>query len=218
MKRRSCLQLAIVACTLAVVVIGVVVWSIPPQFQPEAVYRLKFGNQFPASRNVGDGTLIDFGPRADIDRYVVDLGSLADAQHIDRTFVLTQLPEVELVAGFEVAGEPERGSLLFEKPDIGNVRLEVLRQGAEEQIFDVSGSLADWVWSGPLGLRNFAFVYKYDTTHASMATNPSNASRRSLFTPSPSETYQIRVRADWSEDTVGKYKVRLLLKGGGWQA
>ena len=79
MKRRFLVGFAALLI-VAIVSLAVGVYSLPPQFLPESVYQLKFGGMYPASRSVGDGTLTDYGPRAGIDRYVIDLGEVMREQ------------------------------------------------------------------------------------------------------------------------------------------
>lgn len=215
--RRKILAAIVASIVLLIALIGAAIWSLPPQFLPEPIYRLKFGHLYPSTRAVGDGTLSDVGPAAGIDRYVVDLGLLSNDEQIETSFVLSNLPPVEMNIGFDVIGEPSSGSLLFEKPSIGWVNLEVARTSGERVIVE-EGELSDWIWSGPLHIKNYAFVYKYDATTSTIEPRLSERGRGTIFTPNPTDSYRISIRAKWKPTTPEQYKIRLRLKGGGWQS
>lgn len=217
MKVRIIILIVVALCSASTLLVGVAIWSLPPQYQPEIVYNLKFGDRYPASRRAGDGTLTDFGPRAGIDRYVVDLGDLTDACEIDKTYLVSDLPAEDLTVGFLVSGSTGAGKLLFEQPNIGTAHLEVTTEGGDPLVLE-QGPLSDWIWSGPLHLddRAFVYYYRYDRQQATSGSDREHGS--TSFTPSPTESYRIRVRATWKPETLEQYKIRLLVMGGGWQS
>jgi len=218
MKRRTII-LIVVGCSSVTLVVGVALWlwSLPPQFQPEIVYKLKFGALYPTSRPAGDYTLIDCGPRAGIDRYVVDLGDLVDASEIDKTFLVSDLPAEEFIVGLQVSGGTGAGSLLFEKPDIGTVRLEVTTESGGPVLIE-HGPLSDWIWSGPLHMDDYAFVYRIRGNRPQSSSGDGAEGEGTIFAASPDDSYHIHIRATWQPETPERYKIRLLMKGGGWQS
>lgn len=200
MKRRTILRIVFGACFLTALAIGGTLWFLPPQFQPWVVYNLKFGGLYPAMRDAGEGTLIDYGPRAAIYRYVVDLGDLTAASRIDKTFLVSGLPAEEFTLGFDVSGSTGTGSLLFDTPNIGTVLVEVTTESGDPIVLE-KGPLSDWIWSGPLARDDYAFVYRIS----------------GRFTAHSGSSYRIRLSSTWESETPSQYKIGLVMKGGGWQ-
>lgn len=211
MRRRTIAVITAVPCILAAVQMGVAIWSLPPPFLPDAVYRLKFGSQYPASRPAGDATLIDHGPRAAFDRYVVDLGPIADDLHVDMSFVVRAMPEELLFIGFDVTRGQTGPDIKFQRPDIGAMDIVVTTE-AGEPVCAGRGSLSDWTWSGSLSEESHAFVYPVPNGHGD-----ADAVSRVSFRPLAERSYKVHVFGDWQPDILEIYKVRLVFMGGGWK-
>ncbi len=193
MKRRTILRIVFGACFLTALAIGGTLWFLPPQFQPWVVYNLKFGGLYPAMRDAGEGTLIDYGPRAAIYRYVVDLGDLTAASRIDKTFLVSGLPAEKFTLGFDVSGSTGTGSLLFDTPNIGTVLVEVTTESGDPIVLE-KGPLSDWIWSGPLARDDYPkfascgpeFIFSgrpFGSTRATCGSAPSGIRKRTASRP-----------------------------------
>ena len=91
----------------------------------------------------GDGRLIDNGPRAAIDRYIVDLGSISLKTPGTATFKFRNLPKENFVIGLELQAPP--GSKL-DQTAIAPVVSITLRQDGKP-IVSKESRLSEWTWS-----------------------------------------------------------------------
>ena len=213
MKRRLLFGLA---ALLIVVIVSAAagVYSLPPQFLPESIYQFKFGGMYPVSRSVGDGTLTDYGPRAGIDRYVIDLGEVGRESEFEKSFDLTELPRERFTLFIHIAGNERFGLLEADRPEIGTAGLELTRKTGELVIRE-RGALRKWIWSMHLSHRDQAFLYKSGERKTNAKTDNG---RGTSFTPEPSESYKLVVSTKLTPEATQKYKFRLSMKGGGWMS
>lgn len=213
MKRRFLVGFAALLI-VAIVSLAVGVYSLPPQFLPESIYQFKFGGMYPASRSVGDGTLTDYGPRAGIDRYVIDFGEVGRESEFEESFDLKDLPRERFTLFIHITGGEGFGLLDADKPEIGTAGLELKRTTGEHVILE-RGALRTWIWSMHLSNRDQAFLYKSGERKTDAKTDEG---RGTSFTPKPSESYKLVVSTKLTPEATQKYKFRLLLKGGGWMS
>lgn len=147
----------------------------------------------------GDGKLIDNGPRAATDRYVVDLGSVSLKTSGTATFRFKNLPKENFVIGFELQAPP--GSKL-DQTAIAPVVSVVLRQDGQPLV-SKEGRLSEWTWSVK-SPGDRAFVYgreKPDT----------------YFDAAPGKAYELTLQVKQPDRTSANYTASLVAKSGGWK-
>jgi hypothetical protein len=150
----------------------------------------------------GDGKLIDSGPSAATDRYVLDLGPVSLKGESSAKFRLVNLPKVDFVIGIElkVAGMPASS---LEKSSI-NPTVSIKLVGPDgKTVVAKQGKLTEWTWSVQTP-GNHAFVYGRETpgTH---------------FTPDPRAQYELTLNVREADRSGTDYTARLVAKSGGWK-
>jgi hypothetical protein len=147
----------------------------------------------------GDGRLIDNGPRAATDRYVVDLGPVSLKAPGTATFRFKNLPKENFVVGFEVRA-PD-GSKLDPSEISPMVSIALLEDG--KAIITKDARLSEWTWS-VRSPGDSAFVYgrqKPDT----------------YFDAAPGKTYELVFRVKEPDRSSVNYTASLVAKSGGWK-
>src|SRR5712664_1410730 len=91
----------------------------------------------------GDGKLIDNGPGAATDRYVLDLGPISLKAPRTVTFKFKNLPKENFVLGFEL--HAPQGSKLEQSAITPMVSIVLLENG--KPIVTKDGKLSEWTWS-----------------------------------------------------------------------
>jgi len=147
----------------------------------------------------GDGKLIDNGPHAATDRYVVDLGSISLRTPGTATFRFKNLPKENFVVGFELRA-PD-GYKLDPSAISPMVSITLFEDG--KAIIAKDTRLSEWTWS-VRSPGDSAFVYgrqKPDT----------------YFDAWPGRSYELVFRVTELDRGSGKYTASLVAKSGGWK-
>lgn len=170
------------------------------QFIPnDEVSRFGTDRKYPDLNYTGDGNFTDYGRKAGILRFVLDLGAVNLTEASVSKFELKGLPKVEFVCYLRIdhplptIGKPkdfEAGDLVVEMS---------LEDEKGTKVFSEKAPLKNWVWSGSVG-----------------ASQSDLYTRKTIFTPMKGTSYPLSLRV--SECNLGASKARLILMGGGWKA
>jgi len=170
------------------------------QFIPnDEVSRFGTDRKYPDLNYTGDGNFTDYGRKAGILRFVLDLGAVNLTEESVSKFELKGLPKVEFVCYLRIdhplptIGKPkdfEAGDLVVEMS---------LEDEKGTKVFSEKAPLKNWVWSGSVG-----------------ASQSDLYTRKTIFTPMKGKSYRLSLRV--SECNLGASKARLILMGGGWKA
>ena len=163
------------------------------------VSRFGTDRKFTDLKYTGDGNFTDYGRKAGIFRFVLDLESIDLKEASVKQFELKGLPEVEFVCYLRVdhplptIGRPKD----FKAGDL------VVEMALEDQdgkkVFSDEVPLSRWIWSGSIG-----------------AAKSDLYTRKTIFTPEQGKSYRISTKI--AEGNIQAPKARLLLMGGGWKA
>jgi len=154
-------------------------------------------------RYKGDGTFVDHGPRAAINRYVLDLGPIGDSKE-RLTFELGCLPPGEdLTLGLFANGSEA-------KSDRTRIRIYLFDEHRRLLLHD-EGCLSDWWWSG--GPARW-FVYGR-RDEVDKATGYVNCFATTILTPVSGKRYTLDITI-LERDPDGA-SLRLQIRGGGWK-
>ena len=170
------------------------------QFIPnDEVARFGTDRKYPDLNYTGDGNFTDYGRKAGILRFVLDLGEVDLTEASVNKFELKGLPEVEFVCYLRVhhplptLGKPKD----FEAGDL------VVGMSLEDengtQVFSEKAPLKSWTWSGSVG-----------SSQSDLYT------RKTIFTPEAGKTYFITLTKN--KGNLKAPKAEFLLMGGGWKA
>jgi len=163
------------------------------------VSRFGTDRKFPDLNYTGDGNFTDYGRKAGILRFVLDLGAVDLKKDATQVHQLKGLPEVEFVCYLRVdhplptLGKPKNfgsGDLVVEM---------TLEDKNRTEVFSEKAPLKNWGWSGSIG------VPKSDLY-----------TRKTIFTPKKDKSYRLSLKI--VEGNVGAPQAQLLLMGGGWKA
>jgi hypothetical protein len=147
----------------------------------------------------GDGRLIDNGPRAATDRYVIDLGSISLKTPGTKTFKFKNLPKENFVIGFELQAPP--GSKL-DQTAIAPVVSMALRQDGKP-VVSKEGTLTEWTWSVRTpGDRAFVYGREKPDTY---------------FDAVPGKDYELIFHVKEPDRGSANYTASLVAKSGGWK-
>ena len=170
------------------------------QFIPnDEVSRFGTDRKYPDLNYTGDGNFTDYGRKAGILRFVLDLGAVDLTEASVSKFELKGLPEVEFVCYLRVdhplptLGQPkdfEAGDLVVEM---------FLEDEKGTKVFSEKAPLKNWVWSGSVG-----------------ASQSDLYTRKTIFTPEAGKTYFITLTKN--KGNLKAPKAEFLLMGGGWKA
>jgi len=204
------------------------------QFIPnDDVARFGTDRKFPDLNYNGDGNFTDYGRKAGILRFVLDLGAVDLKKENLREFELKGLPEVEFVCYLRVdhplpvLGRPKD----FKAGDLV-VEMALEDQGGKV-VFRNEAPLNRWVWSGSVGAAKsdlymsnagkFQLVLD-ENNELTLESEEGDASkvtldlptRKTIFTPEKGKSYRISIKV--AEGTPEAPKAQFLLMGGGWKA
>jgi hypothetical protein len=170
------------------------------QFIPnDEVARFGTDRKYPDLNYTGDGNFTDYGRKAGILRFVLDLGDVDLTEASVSKFELKGLPKVEFVCYLRVhhplptLGKPkdfEAGNLV--------VGMSLEDENGTE-VFSEKAPLKKWVWSGSVGAPQ-SDLYTHKT----------------IFTPETGKTYFITLKKN--KGNLKAPKAEFLLMGGGWKA
>jgi hypothetical protein len=147
----------------------------------------------------GDGRLIDHGPAAADNRYVIEAGAVDLSRKGTATFKMTGIPRDYFVIGLQLSGRPALavdGSVLTQ----ANVSIELIREDFG-MVALIAGPLRDWTWSGLETASAFAYQRQ---------------ASRSYFDAFPEAHYRLSVTVNIPDPTI-RGKSLLVLKTGGWK-
>ena len=170
------------------------------QFIPnDEVARFGTDRKYPDLNYTGDGNFTDYGRKAGILRFVLDLGEVDLTEASVNKFELKGLPEVEFVCYLRVDHPlPTLG-----KPKNFGAADSVVEMSLEDvdctQVFSEKAPLKSWVWSGSVGAPQ-SDLYTHKT----------------IFTPETGKTYFITLKKN--KGNLKAPKAEFLLMGGGWKA
>jgi hypothetical protein len=170
------------------------------QFIPNNdVTRFGTDRKFPDLNYTGDGNFTDYGRKAAIMRFLLDLGEVDLKEASVQTHELKGLPAVKFVCYLRV----DHPLLLSGKPNDFKAGDLVVEMSLEDQdgteVFSEKTPLKSWTWSGSVGAPK-SDLYTLKT----------------MFTPEKSKSYKITLKLGKGnlEAPTGKF----LLMGGGWKA
>ncbi len=170
------------------------------QFIPnDEVARFGTDRKYADLNYTGDGNFTDYGRKAGILRFVLDLGSVDLSEARVSKFELKGLPEAEFVCYLRVdhplptLGKPkdfEAGDLVVEMS---------LEDENGTQVFSEKAPLKSWTWSGSVG-----------------ASRSDLYTQKTIFTPKKGKVYYIKLKNN--QGNLKAPKAKILLMGGGWKA
>jgi hypothetical protein len=165
----------------------------------DEVSRFGTDRKYPDLNYTGDGNFTDYGRKAGILRFVLDLGAVNLTEASVSKFELKGLPKVEFVCYLRIdhplptIGKPkdfEAGDLLVEMS---------IEDEKGTKVFSEKAPLKNWVWSGSVG-----------------ASQSDLYTRKTIFTPEAGKTYFITLTKN--KGNLKAPKAEFLLMGGGWKA
>ena len=165
----------------------------------DEVRRFGTDRKFPDLNYTGDGNFTDYGRKAGILRFVLDLGEVDLKKDATQVHQLKGLPEVEFVCYLRVdhplptLGKPKNfgaGDLVVEMS---------LEDENRTEVFSEKAPLKNWIWSGSVG-----------------APQSDLYTRKTIFTPKKGKIYRLSLKI--AEGNPDAPKASLLLMGGGWKA
>jgi hypothetical protein len=165
----------------------------------DEVSRFGTDRKYPDLNYTGDGNFTDYGRKAGILRFVLDLGAVNLTEASVSKFELKGLPKVEFVCYLRIdhplptIGKPKD----FEA---GDLVVEIsLEDEKGTKVFSEKAPLKNWVWSGSVG-----------------ASQSDLYTRKTIFTPEAGKTYFITLTKN--KGNLKAPKAEFLLMGGGWKA
>jgi hypothetical protein len=167
-----------------------------------AMHVLLLFGCYRVSHYSGDGQLIDNGPTAATDRYVLNLGPIDLARSGTKTFRLANLPEANFVTGVEIS--VASGDRAANATRRANPVISLELSGPEGKVlFTKKSALDAWTWSVPAsGLP--AFVYGREEP-------------RTYFNAAPKTAYTLTLNVLEPDRSETKYTALLMMKSGGWK-
>jgi hypothetical protein len=171
------------------------------QFIPnDEVARFGTDRKYPDLNYTGDGNFTDYGRKAGILRFVLDLGAVDLTEASVSKFELKGLPEVEFVCYLRVDHPLPTGLGQPKDFEAGNLVVGMsLEDENGTEVFSEKAPLKKWVWSGSVGAPQ-SDLYTHKT----------------IFTPETGKTYFITLTKN--RGNLKAPKAEFLLMGGGWKA
>ena len=180
------------------------------QFIPnDEVARFGTDRKYTDLNYTGDGNFTDYGRKAGILRFVLDLGAVDLTEASVSKFELKGLPEVEFVCYLRVdhplpaLGKPKNFVTRHELSNLSKAGDLLLEMSLEDengtQVFSEKAPLKSWTWSGSVG-----------------APKSDLYTRKTIFTPKKGKVYYIKLKNN--EGNLKAPKAKILLMGGGWKA
>jgi hypothetical protein len=169
------------------------------QFIPnDHVARFGTDRKFPDLNYTGDGNFTDYGRKAGILRFVLDLGDVDFKEASVRKYELNGLPEVKFVCYLRV----DHPLPLSGKPNDFKAGDLVVEMSLEDQdgteVFSEKIPLKSWTWSGSVGAPK-SDLYTLKT----------------MFTSEKGKSYKITLKL--GKGNLEAPTGRFLLMGGGWK-
>tara|TARA_B100001029_G_scaffold173998_1_gene173579 strand:- start:367 stop:966 length:600 start_codon:yes stop_codon:yes gene_type:complete len=170
------------------------------QFIPnDDVARFGTDRKYPDLNYTGDGNFTDYGRKAGILRFVLDLEEVDLKKENLREFELKGLPEVKFVCYLRVDHPlPTLG-----KPKNFGAADSVVEMSLEDEngtkVFSEKAPLTNWVWSGSVGAPQ-SVLYTHKT----------------IFTPEKDKSFRLSLKI--RKGNPDAPQAQLLLMGGGWKA
>ena len=166
----------------------------------DEVARFGTDRKYPDLNYTGDGNFTDYGRKAGIFRFVLDLGAVDLTEASVSKFELNGLPEVEFVCYLRVDHPLPTGLGQPKDFEAGNLVVGMsLEDENGTQVFSEKAPLKSWTWSGSVGApRSDLYTHK------------------TIFTPETGKTYFITLKKN--KGNLKAPKAEFLLMGGGWKA
>ena len=166
----------------------------------DEVARFGTDRKYPDLNYTGDGNFTDYGRKAGIFRFVLDLGAVDLTEASVSKFELNGLPEVEFVCYLRVDHPLPTGLGQPKDFEAGNLVVGMsLEDENGTQVFSEKAPLKSWTWSGSVGApRSDLYTHK------------------TIFTPETGKTYFITLTKN--KGNLKAPKAEFLLMGGGWKA
>jgi len=170
------------------------------QFIPnDDVARFGTDRKYPDLNYAGDGNFTDYGRKAGILRFVLDLGEVDLKEDATQVHQLKGLPEVKFVCYLRVDHPlPTLG-----KPKNFGAADSVVEMSLEDEngtkVFSEKAPLTNWVWSGSVGAPQ-SVLYTHKT----------------IFTPEKDKSFRLSLKI--RKGNPDAPQAQLLLMGGGWKA
>ena len=166
----------------------------------DEVARFGTDRKYPDLNYTGDGNFTDYGRKAGIFRFVLDLGAVDLTEASVNKFELNGLPEVEFVCYLRVDHPLPTGLGQPKDFEAGNLVVGMsLEDENGTEVFSEKAPLKKWVWSGSVGAPQ-SDLYTHKT----------------IFTPETGKTYFITLKKN--KGNLKAPKAEFLLMGGGWKA
>ncbi len=166
----------------------------------DEVARFGTDRKYPDLNYTGDGNFPDYGRKAGICRFVLDLGAVDLTEASVSKFELNGLPEVEFVCYLRVDHPLPTGLGQPKDFEAGNLVVGMsLEDENGTEVFSEKAPLKKWVWSGSVGAPQ-SDLYTHKT----------------IFTPETGKTYFITLKKN--KGNLKAPKAEFLLMGGGWKA
>ena len=166
----------------------------------DEVARFGTDRKYPDLNYTGDGNFTDYGRKAGIFRFVLDLGAVDLTEASVSKFELNGLPEVEFVCYLRVDHPLPTGLGQPKDFEAGNLVVGMsLEDENGTEVFSEKAPLKKWVWSGSVGAPQ-SDLYTHKT----------------IFTPETGKTYFITLKKN--KGNLKAPKAEFLLMGGGWKA
>lgn len=106
----------------------------------------------------GDGQMIDNGPLAATDRYVVNLGPIDLTKKGMRSYRLINLPPENFECGIDLSAPAATRIQWEEKKIQATVSMDIVGEDGDV-LMHVTGSVRDWTWSMYMSGETNAFLY-----------------------------------------------------------
>ena len=166
----------------------------------DEVARFGTDRKYPDLNYTGDGNFTDYGRKAGIFRFVLDLGAVDLTEASVSRFELNGLPEVEFVCYLRVDHPLPTGLGQPKDFEAGNLVVGMsLEDENGTQVFSEKAPLKSWTWSGSVGApRSDLYTHK------------------TIFNPETGKTYFITLKKN--KGNLKAPKAEFLLMGGGWKA
>ena len=141
----------------------------------DEVARFGTDRKYPDLNYTGDGNFTDYGRKAGILRFVLDLGDIDLTEASVSKFELNGLPEVEFVCYLRVDHPLPTGLGQPKDFEAGNLVVGMsLEDENGTQVFSEKAPLESWTWSGSVG-----------------ASQSNLYTHKTIFTPETGKTYFI---------------------------
>ena len=150
---------------------------------------------------IGDGQLIDNGPKAATDRYILDLGKIDFNKKGNHKYTMKNLPEESFGIGLFMKLD-QSGKISPSHANNGHISFSLTDKN-NNVISEVSSLIGDLTWSiTEYEMTTHVFIYSQDM---------------GFFKPQNRHQYTLTVSVD-SPNTISSTPIpNLLMKSGGWK-